>query len=70
MCVAFYHPRRNPLPYQAHYFGEKLHIDQNEKLVQFGATHIAAIDGYSGFIVGHIVMPIKNCVAIYRDLFM
>ena len=26
----------NPQPYQAAYFGEKLHIDQNEKLVMFG----------------------------------
>eukprot|EP00731_Ephydatia_muelleri_P016561 Em0009g985a len=28
----------NPQPYQAAYFGEKLHIDQNEKLVMFGVT--------------------------------
>ena len=23
----------NPIPYQADYFGHKLHVDQNEKLV-------------------------------------
>ena len=28
----------NPIPYRAEYFGEKLHIDQNEKLVMFGVT--------------------------------
>ncbi len=65
--TAFY---RNPLPYCAKYFGHKLHIDQNEKLTYFGVTHVAAIDGYSGLVVGHIIMPIKNNVAVYRDLFM
>ena len=48
-CYAF--RRTNPIPYTAHYFGEKLHIDQNEKLVMFGATHVCAIDGFSGMIV-------------------
>lgn len=61
---------RNPLPYCATHFGHKLHIDQNEKLAHFGLTHVAAIDGYSSLVVGHILMPVKNNVAIYRDLFM
>ena len=30
----------NPFPYHASYFGHKLHVDQNEKLVMFGVTHI------------------------------
>ena len=30
--------RLNPIHYQANYFGHKLHIDQNEKLVAFGIT--------------------------------
>ena len=38
----------NPIPYNAEYFGHKLHIDQNEKLVMYGVTHVCAIDGYSG----------------------
>ena len=59
----------NPIPYHASYFGQKLHIDQNEKLVMFGVTHICAIDGYSGKIVGFISMPIKNNVEIYTHLF-
>ena len=37
----------NPFPYQATYFGEKIHLDQNEKCVMFGVTHVVAIDGYS-----------------------
>ena len=30
----------NPVPYRADYFGHKLHIDQNEKLVMYGVTHM------------------------------
>jgi len=59
----------NPVPYRADYFGHKLHIDQNEKLVMFGVTHICAVDGYSGKIVGFITMPVKNNVEIYMHLF-
>ena len=59
----------NPVPYKASYFGEKLHIDQNEKLVMFGVTHACAIDGYSGKIVGFITMPVKNNIEIYTHLF-
>ncbi|XP_019850817.1 PREDICTED: uncharacterized protein LOC109581281 [Amphimedon queenslandica] len=59
----------NPVPYHADYFGHKLHIDQNEKLVMFGVTHICAVDGFSGKIVGFITMPVKNCLEIYRHLY-
>ena len=59
----------NPIPYHANYFGERLHVDQNEKLVMFGVTHVCAIDGYSGKIVGLVSMPIKNNVEIYCHLF-
>ncbi len=37
----------NPVP---EYFG---HIDQNEKLIRFGVTHVAASDGYSGKLLVH-----------------
>ena len=30
----------NPVPYRADYFGHKLHIDQNEKLVMYGVTRV------------------------------
>ena len=73
-----YHNRRvnrtqcmiNPIPYSAKYFGEKMHVDQNEKLVQFGVTHVCAVDGYSGMIVGFVTMPIKNNRIIYEHLYM
>ena len=60
----------NPVPYYASYFGEKLHIDQNEKLVMFGVTHVCAVDEYSGMVVGFVTMPVKNNVTIYKDLYM
>jgi hypothetical protein len=74
--VGYHHARRtatarqlNPIPYSADYFGHKVHIDQNEKLVMFGVTHICAVDGYSGKIVGFITMPIKNCIEIFSHLY-
>ncbi|XP_062521120.1 uncharacterized protein LOC134196056 [Corticium candelabrum] len=47
----------NPIPYYAQYCGHKMHIDQNEKLVMYEVTHVLAIDGYSGFILGIITIP-------------
>ena len=57
--------RTNPILYQSWYFGHKLHIDQNEKLAQYGVTHVLARDGYSGMIVSHLTLPVKNNLAIY-----
>ena len=44
---AYHHARRtatdrqvNLTPYQANYFGHKLHIDQNEKRVMYGVTRV------------------------------
>ena len=50
----------NPIPYSSKYFGHKVHIDQNEKLVLFGVTHVCAVDGYSGMIVGFATFLVKN----------
>lgn len=58
----------NPLPYKADYFGHKLHIDQNEKLVMYGLTHVYASDGYSGKLVSFASMPIKNNSVIYYHI--
>lgn len=58
----------NPVPYFAEYFGHKLHLDQNEKLVRYGVTEVIAVDGYSSFITGKLVMALKNNI-IYRDVF-
>lgn len=59
----------NPMPYYAEYHGHKLHLDQNEKLVNFGITHVAACDGYSGKLLGLVTMPVKNSLLIYDELF-
>lgn len=61
--------RLNPVPYKADYFGHKLHVDQNEKCVMYGVTHICSVDDFSGKIVGFITMPVKNNVEIYTHLF-
>lgn len=61
--------QKNPVPYTAAYFGQKLHIDQNEKLINYGVTHTCAVDGYSRMIVGFATMCIKNNVEIYRHLY-
>lgn len=64
------HSQINPVPYTSNYFGEKLHVDQNEKLVMFGVTHACAVDGYSGMVVGFVTMPLKNNITIYQELYM
>ncbi len=64
------HRQTNPIPYSADYFGQKVHIDQNEKLVMFGITHVCAVDGYSGKIVGFATMAHKNNALIYQYLYM
>ena len=37
--------RSNPAIYSARYFGHKMHLDQNEKLIHFGVTYVMARDG-------------------------
>ena len=41
----------------------------NEKFVKYGTTHVLAIGGYSGFILGLTTMPVKNNLIIYNQLF-
>ena len=59
----------NPIPYSADYAGHKLHVDQNEKLIMYGVTHVAAVDGFSGMIMGFLTMPVKNNIEIYSNLY-
>ncbi|XP_055360765.1 uncharacterized protein LOC114847823 [Betta splendens] len=59
----------NPTPYRADYMGQKIHIDQNEKMVMYGVTHVVAIDGFSGKLVAHSTMPIKNNLTIYDEIY-
>ena len=54
----------NPHPYVAEYYGHKLHLDQNEKLVMHGVTHVWSIDGYSKYITGFCCIPVKNNIII------
>ena len=60
---------QNPIPYFAAHFGEKLRIDQNEKLPAFGVFHAACIDGFSGKIVRHIIIHQKNNILLYDHLY-
>ena len=59
----------SPFPYHADYFGHKLHMDQNEKLVMYGLTEVSACDGYSGKIVAFATMPLKNNVLTYEHIY-
>ena len=59
----------NPKVYKADYFGHKLHVDQNEKIVIDGVTHVVARDGYSGIITGYTTMTIKSNLTIYEKMF-
>jgi len=59
----------NPVPYTASYFGDKVHIDQNEKMILYGVTHVCALDGFSGKIVGFISMLVKSNTVIYEKLY-
>ena len=61
--------RTNPAAYYASAFGHKLHLDQNEKLIMFGVTHVIAIDGYSRMIVAHLTIPVKNNILIYEQVY-
>ena len=58
----------NPIPYQATFYGQKLHVDQNEKLVMYGVVHVIAVDGFSRRIVGFSTMPRKNPITIYGTI--
>ena len=59
----------NPIPYKADYFGLKLHIDQNEKLVMYVVTHVTVIDGHSRFASCRVTMPVKNNQIVYEEVY-
>ena len=61
--------RTNPRLYHADYYGEKLHLDQNEKLNMYGVTYVLARDGYSGKITAGAVMPQKNNITIFDEVY-
>lgn len=43
-----------PPMYSARSLGDKLHLDQNEKLTMYRVTHMMAVDGFSCKIVGFV----------------
>lgn len=49
--------------------GHKIHMDQNEKMVMFGTTFVIAVDGYSKKIVANAIMPVKNNLLIYDQVY-
>uniref|UniRef100_A0A1X7V5A7 Uncharacterized protein n=1 Tax=Amphimedon queenslandica TaxID=400682 RepID=A0A1X7V5A7_AMPQE len=51
--------RINPIPYRPRYYGHKLHVDQNKKLVLFEVTLVMARDGFSAKTISYHVMPMK-----------
>ena len=59
----------NPNVYKADYFGHNLHVDQNEKLVMYGITHVVVLDGYFGMITSYTAMSIKTNLPIYEKMF-
>ena len=77
MAAPQYHQRRqtntarltNPIPYKANYFGLKLHIDQNQKLVMYGVTHVTVIHGHSQFVLCGVTMTVKNNQIIYEKVY-
>jgi hypothetical protein len=63
--------RFNPVPYNSEYFGHKIHIDLNEKLIHYGCIVVGAIDGFSGMVISLFSIHRKNCVDVckmYEDL--
>lgn len=58
----------NAIPYQASFYGQKLHMDQNEKLFMYGVVHVIAVDGFSCKIVRFSTMPRKNPITIYNTM--
>ena len=59
----------NPKVYKADYFGHKLPVDHNEKLLVYGVTHVVACNGCSGRITGYTTMAIKNNLTIHEKMF-
>ena len=49
----------NPKCYNADYFDDKVHLDQNEKLKMFGVTHVMARDDFSRMIVAFLRFLLK-----------
>ena len=58
----------NAKVYNAKYFGQTIHYDQNKKLDMFAVAHVGTLDGFSGKIVEHATMARKNNLLIYEKV--
>lgn len=58
-----------PVFYKTNYFTLHLRTSQNEKLIVFGVTQVAAVDAFSGKPVASATMPIKNKLKIYEGVY-
>ena len=56
-------------PYCADYFGHKLHMYGNKKLVMHGVKYVLAFDCHSHFITAFSTVPIKNDAIIYDEIY-
>ena len=59
----------NPKLYNATYFGDKFHYDQNEKMGMFGVVHVFARDGIFGNIVAHATMTRKTKLVLHEEIY-
>ena len=57
----------NPIPYRTDYFGHKLHLDQDKKLVMYGVTHAVTIDRHSHFAAS--TSPIESNILVYDQIY-
>lgn len=59
----------NPGVYCAPHFGYNIHVDQNEKLGMYNIVFVIAVDGCSCYIVAYDIMPRKNNITIYSNVY-
>lgn len=50
----------NPISYQTDYFGHKLHLDLNKKLVMYGVMLVSVVNGHSRFATAAKCMATKT----------
>ena len=60
---------KNPVSFSADYFGHKLDLDQNEKLIRYGVTHVVATDRRKRFVVAASKLPIENNIVYYDEIY-
>ena len=75
--TSHYHQRKksntarmtSPTSHAAIYFGNNLHLHQNEKLEMYDVTNMAAIDGLNRFSVAGATMLKKYNIKTYEDVY-